>query len=101
MSEDVKVYPHDPDHIFEKLKAAVRKTTFTVDKIDETDRRLILSTDWSAFSFGEIVEIGVSSDKKGSRVHVTSRPKVWHNIGAKSNAERNVKEIFKVLDENL
>ncbi len=49
----------------------------------------------------KIVEIGVSSDEKGSRVHVTSRPKVWHNIGAKSNAERNVQEIFKVLDENL
>jgi hypothetical protein len=99
MSEETRKYSVDADIIFEKLKKAVEKAGFQIDRVDETNRRLILSTGISLLSYGEDVEIIVSREKDNiSKVFVSSKPKVWFNITALPNAKRNVQRVFELLE---
>ena len=99
MMEEVRKYSINADSMFEKLKKLSETLGFQVDKIDETNRRLMLSTGLSLFSYGETVEVIVNQEKEGSRVYVRSEPKVWFNITAQGNVKRNVEHIFKMLEE--
>ena len=78
MSEEARKYSEDADVIFEKLKKLGRKAGFQIDRIDETNKRLNLSTGISLLSYGENVEVIVNREKDGgSKVFVSSKPKVF------------------------
>ena len=98
MSEETRKYSEDADVIFEKLKKLSRKSGFHIDRIDETNRRLNLSTGLSLLSYGENVEVIVNRERDGgSKVFVSSRPKMFFNITA--NTKRNVQRIFEALEK--
>jgi len=98
MFEEVRRYSEDADVIFEKLKRVSKKAGFEIDRIDEPNRRLNLSTGLSLLSYGENVEVIVNREKEGgSKVYVSSSPKVFFNITA--NTKRNVQRVFEALEE--
>lgn len=99
MSEETRKYSEDADVIFKKLKRISREAGFQIDRIDETNRRLFLSTGLSLFSYGENVEIIVSREREGSKVFVSSKPKVFFNITA--NTRRNVQRVFEALEKEF
>jgi len=99
MSEETRKYSDDADVIFEKLKTLSRRAGFQVDRIDETNRRLNLSTGMSLLSYGENVEVIVNREKDGSKVFVSSKPKVFFNITA--NPKRNVQRVFEALEKEI
>ena len=100
MSEETRKYSEDADVIFEKLKKLSRKSGFHIDRIDETNRRLNLSTGLSLLSYGENVEVIVNRERDGgSKVFVSSRPKMFFNITA--NTKRNVQRIFEALEKEI
>ena len=100
MPEEVRKYRTNPESVFEKLKRMSSEAGFNVDKVDETNRRLILSTGMSLLSYGEDVEVRVSREKDGgSLVYVSSKPKIWFNITAEGNARRNVQRLFETLEK--
>jgi len=99
MSEETRKYSEDADVIFEKLKKLVREAGFQIDKVDETNKRLFLSTGVSLLSYGENVEVIVNREKEGSKVFVSSSPKVFFNITA--NTKRNVERVFKSLEKEI
>ena len=100
MSEETRKYPKDAEEVFEKLKKASREAGFNIDIIDETNKRLNLSTGLSLLSYGENVEVIVNREKGGgSKVFVSSKPKMFFNITA--NTERNVKRVFEALDKEI
>ena len=100
MSEETRKYSEDADVIFEKLKKLSRKSGFHIDRIDETNRRLNLSTGLSLLSYGENVEVIVNRERDGgSKVFVSSKPKMFFNITA--NTKRNVQRIFEALEKEI
>lgn len=100
MSEETREYSEDADVIFKKLKKLSRKAGFQIDRIDETNRRLNLSTGLSLLSYGENVEVIVNREMDGSsKVFVSSKPKMFFNITA--NTRRNVQRIFEVLEKEI
>lgn len=100
MVEETRKYETDPETIFERLKKRSRETEFNVDKIDEDNGRLMLSTGISLLSYGEKVEVIVSREKEGgSWVYVSSTPKAWFNITAEGNTKRNIQRIFDILEK--
>ena len=100
MSEEARKYSEDADIIFEKLKKLSREAGFQTDRIDETNRRLFLSTGLSLLSYGENVEVIVNREREGgSKVFVSSKPKVFFNITA--NTKRNVQRIFEALEKEI
>lgn len=101
MFEETRKYSEDADVIFEKLKKLIRKSGFQMDKVDETNRRLILSTGVSLLSYGESVEVIVNREKDGSVVYVNSKPKAWFNITAQPNTKRNVQCVFEILEKDV
>lgn len=101
MSEEKRKYSEDADVIFEKLKELIGKSGFQMDKVDETNRRLILSTGVSLLSYGESVEVIVNREKNGSVVYVSSKPKAWFNITAQPKTRRNVQHVFEILEKDV
>lgn len=101
MVEEVRKYSASADYVFDKLKQLSGKSGFQVDRIDETNRRLMLSTGLSLLSYGETIEVIVNPENSGSRVYVSSKPKVWFNITAEGSTRRNVQRVFEILDKNL
>jgi len=99
MSEETRKYSEDADVIFEKLKKLSRKAGFQIDRIEETNRRLNLSTGMSLLSYGENVEVIVNREKDGSKVFVSSKPKMFFNITA--NTKRNVRRVFEALEKEV
>ena len=99
MSEETRKYSEDADVIFEKLKKLSRRAGFQIDRIDETNRRLKLSTGMSLLSYGENVEVIVNREKGGSKAFVSSKPKVFFNITA--NPKRNVQKVFEALEKEI
>lgn len=100
MSEETRKYSEDADIIFEKLKKIGREAGFNIDRVDETNKRLNLSTGPSLLSYGESVEVIVNREKEGgSKVFVSSKPKVFFNITA--NTKRNVERVFEALEKEI
>jgi len=100
MSEETRKYSKDADVLFEKLKKLSRKAGFQIDRIDETNKRLNLSTGMSLLSYGENVEVIVNRERDGgSKVFVSSKPKVFFNITA--NPKRNVQKVFEALEKEI
>lgn len=101
MAEETRKYSEDADLIFEKLRKLIGQSGFQIDKVDETNRRLLLSTGMSLLSYGESIEIIVNRDKVGSTVYVNSKPKAWFNITAQPSTERNVRRVFEMIDKQF
>jgi len=102
MAETRKIYPYDADTVFKGLKDICYRSEFVVKKFDESIRRIIISTPLSLFSFGENIEIIVQpKENNKALVYVKSEPKVFHNITAESAVERNIVNIFQMLDEEF
>jgi len=100
MSEEKRKYSEDADVIYDKLKKLVRKAGFQIDRMDETNKRLNLSTGMSLLSYGENVEVIVNRERDGSsKVSVSSKPKMFFNITA--NTKRNVQKIFEFLEREV
>jgi hypothetical protein len=101
MAEETRKYSEDADLIFEKLRKLIGQSGFQIDKVDETNKRLLLSTGMSLLSYGESIEIIVNRNKVGSTVYVNSKPKAWFNITAQPSTERNVRRVFEMLDKQF
>lgn len=100
MSEETRKYSEDADVIFERLKKLSGKAGFQIDRIDENNRRLFLSTGLSPFSYGENVEVIVNREREGgSKISISSKPKVFFNITA--NTRRNVERVFEALEKEI
>ena len=97
-----KIYPYDADTVFENLKNVCSNSSFTVITVDESVRRIIMSTPPSLFSYGESIEIIVQPEGNNrALVYVKSKPKVFFNITAGDAVERNIQKIYQTLDEVL
>lgn len=101
LSEDTKIYRADAEAVFEAVKKVCKKSGLSVTSIDPVIRRIEASTGPSLISWGENVEIIVSPRIEGAAVNVRSTGKHWLNIGALPQTERNVKDIFRRLDEEI
>ncbi|MCK4459371.1 MAG: hypothetical protein KAU52_06590 [Methanosarcinales archaeon] len=102
MTEKRKIYPHDANTIFRTLENVCTKSWFTVENIDESIRRIVMTTPPSLFSYGESIEVIVQpegSDK--ALVYVKSEPKIFFNITAGGAIERNIRKLYQTLDEEL
>lgn len=102
MPEEKKFYSYDADTVFESLKNVCSKSWFTVISVDESIRRIIMSTPPSLFSYGESIEAIVQSEGNNKAlVYLKSKPKVFFNITARGAVERNIQKIYQMLDEAL
>jgi len=102
MVEKKKIYSYEADIVFGKLKEECSKFWFKVISIDESIRRITLSTPPSLMSYGESIEIIVQAEKNNeSLVYVKSTPKLFFNISAGGAVERNIQKIYQILDEVL
>lgn len=102
MTEKRKIYPYNADTVFESLKNVCSKSWFIVKSVDESIRRIIMSTPPSLFSYGERIEAIVQPEGDDKAlVYVKSKPKVFFNITAGGAVERNIQKIYQILDEEL
>jgi len=99
--EQTKMYIQNPEIVFKKLLEISNQSDLRVEKIDNTNRRLILSTRASLLSYGEEIETIVNPHEGGSLVYVRSKPKVWFNVTAEGRVDENIRHIFRELDERL
>ena len=72
---------------------------FSITDEDGINRRLKVDSGWSAFSWGETLDIIVSQQTEGSTVTVDSKPNVWFNLTAENWAKRNIKYLFEELEK--
>jgi hypothetical protein len=98
MTETNRRFSEDVDSVYVMVKAACIKLGLTIVKEDAGTRRIQVSTGWSAFSWGETMNILVTYQKDGSLVTVDSNPKVGFNLTASGRAKRNVKLLFEELE---
>ncbi len=101
MTEITRRFSTDADRMFEKLKEASPRLGFSIVKEDATTRRLQVSTGWTAFSWGETMDILVGQQKDGSTVTADSKPKVWFNLPGSERADRNINALFEELEKTI
>ena len=102
MTEKKKIYPYDADSVFESLEDVCSRSWFRVNSVDDSIRRIIMSTPPSLFSYGESIEAIVQPEADNKTlVYVKSEPKVFFNITVGGAIERNIQKIFQMLDEVL
>lgn len=104
MSEKKKVYSNNADAVFSIILKICENKKFSFKDIDKQIRRIVMSTPTSilSISFGEMVEIIVQPKiDGGSLVYIKSKPKYFFNISAKQIADKNVTELFNMIDEEL
>lgn len=97
MTRMTRKYKASADEMFQKVKESCERHGFSMVEEDMVSRRVIASTGWSPFSWGETMEILVSQQAEGSTVTVDSEPNVWFNLPAKERAERNAKSLLEDL----
>ena len=102
MTEKKKIYPYNADTVFESFKNVCSKSWFTVISVDMSIRRIIMSTPPSPFSYGESIEAIVQPEGDNKAlVYVKSEPKVFFNITSGGAVERNIQNIYQMLDDEL
>ena len=101
MTEISRKYSTDADMTVEKIKVACNRLGLTIVKEDATTRRLQVSTGWTAFSWGETMDIVVSQQKEGATVTIDSKPKVWFNLPASERAKRNAEALLQELEKTV
>lgn len=99
MTKITRKYKANADEMFQKVKETCEGQGLSIIEEDIVNRRLKSSTPWSAFSWGETMDIIVSQQVEGSTVTVDSKPNVWFNLPAVAKAERNAKRLFEELDK--
>lgn len=101
MAEKRKSYPHNADTVFACVKK-ICASSFTIKNVDESVRRIIMTTGPSLLSYGETIEVIVQPEENDKAlVYVKSAPKAFFNITAQSTAERNIQKIYQMLDNAL
>ena len=104
MSENKKTYSNNADTVFSIILNICENKKFVLKSKDKQIRRIIMSTPTSilSVSFGEMIEIIVQPEIDGSSlVYIKSEPKYLFNIPARKAAEKNVIELFNIIDEEL
>jgi len=97
-----KIYQYDVYTVFKSLKEICSKSSFVIDSIDESIRRITISTRPSLFSYGENIEVIVQPEGDNKTlVYVKSKPKAFFNITAARAVKRNIQKIYGMLDEVL
>lgn len=97
-----KIYHYDVNTVFKSLKGACSKSSFIINSIDESIRRITISTRLSLFSYGENIEVIVQPEGSNKTlVYVKSEPKVFFNITAAGTVKRNIQRIYRLLDDAL
>lgn len=97
-----KIYHYDVNTVFKSLKEACSKSSFIINSIDESIRRITISTRLSLFSYGENIEVIVQPEGSNKTlVYVKSEPKVFFNIAAARTIKRNIQRIYRLLDDAL
>ncbi len=101
MTETSRKYNADADKTLMKMKEVCNRLGLPIVKEDATTRRLQVSTGWSAFSWGETMDIIVSQQKDGATVTIDSKPKVWYNLPASERANRNARALLDELEKKV
>jgi hypothetical protein len=101
MTEISRKYSTDADKTLEKIKETCNRLGLPIVNEDATTRRIQVSTGWTAFSWGEIMDIIVSQQKDGATVTVDSKPKVWYNLPGSERAKRNAKALLDELEKQV
>lgn len=97
-----RIYPYKVDTVFEFLKDVCNRPSFTVKNIDESIRRITISTQPSLFSYGENLEVIAQPENHNKTlVYIKSEPKAFFNITARSVAKRNIQNIYIMLEKAL
>jgi ubiquinone biosynthesis protein COQ9 len=94
---DSREYVLHSEELFAILLEVVPKAGFNVKKIENAIRRIEVSTGMSWFSFGESLEIIVSSKGKGSILYVKSKAKIPWNMT--SDVRGRVDSLFRLVDD--
>lgn len=101
MTKKIKSYKTNADEVFQKVKEICEKEGLSIAEEDVINRRLKAHKGWSAFSWGEVMDIIVSQQAEGSTVTVDSKPNVWFNLPAERRAERNIESLFEKLEKKV
>lgn len=99
MTEISRKYATDADKTLEKMKEVCNRLGLPIVKEDATTRRIQVSTGWTAFSWGETMDIIISQQKDGATVTIDSKPKVWYNLPASERAKRNAEALLNELEK--
>lgn len=98
MTEE-RVYGRRPEEVFELLKSICGQPPFRIKRIDESVKRIQVSTALSWVSWGETLEVLVHPHSRGALVHIEGGARVPLNIAA--DPERHIREILGRLDKEL
>lgn len=102
MTEEKKIYSYDVNTIFKALKDVSNKSSFSVKTIEESIKRIILSSPPSLLSYGERIEVIVQQEGDDrALVYVRSEPKFFLNVTAKNTVKGNIQKIYQMLDDEL
>jgi predicted oxidoreductase (fatty acid repression mutant protein) len=102
MTEKREIYLYDANTVFKALKEVSGKSWFIVKTVDESIRRIIMSTPPSFLSYGERIEVIVQPEGNDKTlVYVKSEPKVFFNVTAGDAIERNIQKLYQMLDDEL
>lgn len=97
-----KIYQFDAETVFKHLEDICFKSRFSIKSVDNSIKRIILTTPLSLLSYGENIEIIVQSEiNNRALVYVKSEPKLSLNLTAGSAVKKNIEEIYKMLDEAI
>ena len=97
-----KIYPFDAESVFKCLEEICFKSRFSIKSVDNSIKRIILTTSPSLLSYGENIEIIVQSEiDNRALVYVKSKPKISLNLTAGSAVKKNIEEIYRMLDKAI
>lgn len=101
MTKKTRSYKTNVNEVFQKVKEICEREGLSIAEEDVINRSLKAVTGWSAFSWGETMDIIVSQQAEGSTVTVDSKPNVWFNLPAERRAERNIESLFEELEKRM
>lgn len=99
MGKIVKKYDLDADKMFAKIIEACIVMKLKIDKEDAINRRLLVSTGLSIWSWGEKMDIIASQQKDGSTVTIDYSPRDPINLTAINQAKGKAEALIKELDK--
>jgi len=97
MTKSTKRYKINADELFQNVKEVCERQNYSIIEEDTLNRRLKANSGWSAFSWGETMEIIISQLTNGSTITVECKPNIWFNLTAENKVERNIKNLFEEL----
>lgn len=99
MTQITRSFKTSPETLLQNVRRACGKLGFSIVKDDALTRRLVISTGWSAFSWGESINVIVTLQGDESVLTLESKAKVWFNLSGEDRADRDAKAILEELEK--